>query len=58
MIFMDGVILDRVAVSVAVGSSILQTRVRDYRTCRLRVAAAVAALRARSSSDSAKLEGA
>ena len=45
MIFMDGVILDRVAVSVAVNSSILQTRVRGYRTCRLCVAAAVAALR-------------
>jgi hypothetical protein len=58
MIFMDGVILDRVAVSVAVNSSILQTRVRDYRTCRLCVAAAAAPLRARSSSDSAKLEGA
>jgi hypothetical protein len=54
MIFMDGVIHDRIAVS----SSILQTRVRDYRTCRLCVAAAVAALRAGSSSDSAKLEGA
>jgi hypothetical protein len=58
MIFMDGVILGRVAVSVAANSSILQTRVRDYRTCRLCVATAVSALRARSSSDSAKLEGA
>jgi hypothetical protein len=32
MILMDGLIVDRVAVSVAVNSSIMQTRVGDHRT--------------------------
>jgi hypothetical protein len=36
MILVDGLIVDRVAVSVAVNSSIMQTRVDDHRTASVR----------------------
>jgi hypothetical protein len=36
MILVDGLIVDRVAVSVAVNSSIMQTRLDDHRTASVR----------------------